>query len=293
MGKCEQELKAIRAERDHWKRIAQERGQAIQNLTNRLERAEMYADAFTSGAMPKLDERIERLQTERDNALKEVAELKALIYHATNAAIQMFEKYENDNQVILEELAERQNKNENPDVSSVILEMLFIADQTYKRDVRQLVEKIDDDTAYLDTFKPQEALYVAGVYRIMFGMQLAYRTLMIAAYAYSHDTAAVADKILRECRTRGEPTLKTVNLLPTAWMQKAIGCKSHITLKDALTYVTLYRKSGLKKDDFAYQYGIASRALDNYLAWYRRLDAHSKSRASFINWQLQEEFDED
>lgn len=64
-SKCEKQLETMTEERNHWKRLAQEKADKVSQLERQLERNSIYAHAFTDG-FKSIDKEIDRLQRERD-----------------------------------------------------------------------------------------------------------------------------------------------------------------------------------------------------------------------------------
>jgi FtsZ-binding cell division protein ZapB len=89
MSKKQQtKLEKVTAERDNWRRLAQERAETINSLRLELERISMFAKAFTGGAMNDLNQSIEAIQREceqlkrqRDEALESFQKLFASLPH--------------------------------------------------------------------------------------------------------------------------------------------------------------------------------------------------------------------
>lgn len=70
-SKCEQELEKMREERDHWRRLAQERKEENSELKRYIERQNIYAQAFKAG-LSVVDQELLRIQRERDAALFQI-----------------------------------------------------------------------------------------------------------------------------------------------------------------------------------------------------------------------------
>lgn len=70
-SKCEQELEKMREERDHWRRLAQERKEENSELKRYIERQNIYAKAVRAG-LSEVDNEMARIQRERDAALFQI-----------------------------------------------------------------------------------------------------------------------------------------------------------------------------------------------------------------------------
>jgi hypothetical protein len=175
----------------------------------------------------------------------------------------------------------------------------FIA-HVFDRTDSGLVDAIDKSSTFpvvpidVERYNPESWLHAIAKLNILRGHRLALRNLLIYAYGFSDDPPALADRILRELRTRrdneGNPdvNIKWLEKLPEVYMGE-LGNPKISTLKTGLIEVQKFKNSGLDQVEYIRK-GSAScseRTLRDYIKWYERLEQSAKTKTPYIDWTLE------
>lgn len=277
MGKseCEQELETVRAECDHWKRIAQERERVIQDLKNRLERSEMYADAFTSGAMSKLDERISQIQDERDLFKKELEHLEASVQDQKNRMkvgtdeLKAFvtEKLQEIDKTV-QELSDAIIGKEA--LYGVVQENTFLPFSTIKlinRDLSLLKDEAKDAELW-------ELLLFTRIAGMIIPLELSLGEITIR----SLQPSSIAKGLLEYCYAKEKASNDLITMFPSDMFEEKglFSDTTPQTLAIALTTCVKWKNSGLTKEAFCQKEGLTTRRLRDYERFFERMESLAK-----------------
>src|SRR5690349_10550397 len=89
---CERKLAHVTAQRDQWRTIAQQRAAELMEINRQFERAQLWHTVLVGGALPAIDNQIEQLQRQRDDALLERNGLLQVIARVRNDAYRDYEE---------------------------------------------------------------------------------------------------------------------------------------------------------------------------------------------------------
>lgn len=276
-SKQDSELDELRAERDHWRRIAQERGDENAELHRQLERQSVHAGVFGIDAPRRYDEAMQRFQQERDAARTELAALKNTISSALRYQESEYSRAVKETGGWLTRLNDLATNGTLPELVSKMFQSSAVIFAAMHNGETQLVQRWQGDPRLADTSSPYPhamtitAIVIAAQRTILHHLAA---TEAILAYGLAHDPGLICDILIRQCREDGAPNMSVLELLPLDWIQEHLPDPpaKHSTLYEGLTHAHTLRKGGQTYRQYAHRANRAERQLRQYIRWYEAIE---------------------
>lgn len=291
-GRCERDLEEMTAERNHWLKLAQERTEQLGDvLTEMVQLRDALAtqrdDAALIGGEGGL---LNGIREQRDNwrrraeeameratsAETDVQRLVTAIEDFRNKSRWYYDHILSDQDfAVLAEVAEQRSL---PAVAAAVWEVgatvIKVSQEQHERSRQSALQKLGlADAAEEEKLNAHlhpgislaqawESIFNAGVVNLA-------SALVMQAYGIAHDPRLVADMILRECRTKGEPSMKTISWLPDGWITNNLPNPpaKNETLQEALRVLREEELSGLNRRQFAAKCSLDERTLRLWQSW--------------------------
>ncbi|GIK67705.1 MAG: hypothetical protein BroJett018_54990 [Chloroflexota bacterium] len=268
MNKHEREFEELKQERDHWRRLAQERGKTLETLQIK----NSYLGVGMNEALEKAARDIQELRSH----LSQFEAFRATLIQLARETMQGYEisrkQFAEDVERVMQELSERKAY---PSIGEAIM-MIFTEAQNQAIDDSLSSHNKVDIYQSQGVFGPVAAEMLSALNdllmytRLLRGLELgaeAHETAMLLAGNYP----LIAHHILLECESNGMPELHWINDL-WEWITRNLPeppAKPETLqagLKDAYIY-----KQGKRVD-------ISERQLRKSIHWYERIEALSRDK---------------
>jgi hypothetical protein len=247
-------------------------------------------DALRMGDLPHVLElarnQRHKYREQRDAALVELESLRSTIKRSHLAAQVTLQNFQRNARKKVERVNLLSKEADLPQVVALFLSAFHITEKIaidhYNATVGTVMK--DHGLEVMVQDNPRLVLEGLAALKLISGIWDTALTYITFAYGYAHDPVVVAEEILRDCRTSGEPKMTSLRRLPLKWIKTNLPDPpgKYSTLFEGLKQREAEMRSGLTREEFLEKATVTRCRLQEYQGWYDKLDEISRSKLSVL-----------